>query len=676
MKIFCTFLRFYLHIPKFFRTFAARFVVRVHMRYVYVRANAKRKLKAMPNMQLQTLPIGEQSFEKLRRENRLYVDKTQYIYRMAKEGTHYFLSRPRRFGKSLLLSTIEAYFLGQRELFEGLYIGEVEKEWGVYPVFHLDFNSQNYDSEQKLNSFLNSFLCRLEDIYGANPNDVDLGVRFEGVIRRAYEKTGRGVVILVDEYDKPLLQSINNPELQDAYRGILRGFFGALKSMDQYIRFSFLTGLTKFSKLSIFSDLNNLRDISRRESFALICGLTDEEVDRDLSPYIDRFAEKRGMYYEEVRKDLQRMYDGYHFVDNTPGLYNPFSVMNALWDMELGSYWFESGTPTMLVEMLRRKQYKLEALEGTVGVSTLDNRTGRNDNVIALLYQSGYLSIAGASADKQTYKLEFPNEEVRSGFFQFLLPYYAKVEVDTITEIGKFLDDLRNGKVEQFLQRLTTLFADFQYDAQKDTDTEEHFRNVLYVLFTLLGLQVKAEHMTSDGRIDLLITTDKFRYVIECKIDTTPAVALKQIHDKEYGLSWTLDEKETILIGLNFSTTSRRPDAWIIERQDGTISESGVKSGVENGTNSKSGPRKVDHKSGPDSKKSGPQKWTKRDANREAIEAQIISLMAENPRITTRLLAQMMSRARSGLSKHLDRMQIDGLIKFDSSDGGKWIVLK
>ena len=524
---------------------------------------------------LKKLPIGEQSFEKLRRENRLYVDKTEFVYRMAQDGTYYFLSRPRRFGKSLLLSTIEAYFLGQRELFEGLYIGEVEKEWSVYPVFHLDFNAQNYDSEQKLNSFLNSFLCRQEDIYGANPNDVDLGVRFEGVIRRAYEKTGRGVVILVDEYDKPLLQSINNPELQDAYRGILRGFFGALKSMDQYIRFSFLTGLTKFSKLSVFSDLNNLRDISRRESFALICGLTDVEVDRDLSPYIERFAEKRGMSYEAVRKDLQRMYDGYHFVDNTPGLYNPFSVMNALWDMELGSYWFESGTPTMLVEMLRRKHYNLDSLEGMVSVNTLDNRTGSNDNVIALLYQSGYLSIDGASADKQSYRLKFPNEEVRSGFFQFLVPYYIKMQgKDALMEIGKFLDDVREGKVEQFLKRLTSLFADFQYDAQKDSDTEEHFRNVLFVLFRLLGLSVNAEYMTSDGRIDLLVTTEKYRYVIECKLDSTPAVALKQIHDKEYGLSWTLDEKETMLIGLNFSTEKRRPEGWVVERGDGSVYDS------------------------------------------------------------------------------------------------------
>ena len=522
--------------------------------------------------ELLKLPIGEQSFAKLRREDRLYVDKTEFVYRMAQDGTHYFLSRPRRFGKSLLLSTIEAYFLGQKELFEGLYIGEVEKEWCVYPVFHFDFNTQTYESEEDLHIILNDYLTKLEAKYGARETEVTPALRFQGLVQRAYEKTGKGVVILVDEYDKPLLQAINKPELQDKYRGILRGFFSVLKTMDQYIRFSFLTGLTKFSKLSIFSDLNNLRDISRKESFALICGLTDEEVDRDLSPYIERFAEKRGMSYEAVRKDLQRMYDGYHFVGDSVGLYNPFSVMNALWDMEFGSYWFESGTPTMLVEMLRRKQYKLDTLEGTVGVSTLDNRTGRNDNVVALLYQSGYLSIAGASADKQTYRLEFPNDEVRSGFFQFLLPYYAKVQGDdTASELERFVEDVREGRVEQFLKRLTALFAGFEYDAQKDTDTEEHFRNVLFVLCTLLGLQVKAEHMTSDGRIDLLITTDKFRYVIECKMDSTARVALEQIKRKEYGLKWVLDEKETMLIGLNFSSKKRRPDGWIATNSKGGV---------------------------------------------------------------------------------------------------------
>ena len=619
-------------------------------------------------MDLQTLPIGEQSFEKLRRENRLYVDKTEYVYRMTQEGTHYFLSRPRRFGKSLLLSTIEAYFLGQRELFEGLYIATQEQNWAVHPVMHLDFNAQNYDSEQKLNSFLNSFLCRQEDIYGANPNDVDLGVRFEGVIRRAYEKTGRGVVILVDEYDKPLLQAINNSALQDQYRGIMRGFFGVLKSMDKYIRFSFLTGITKFSKISIFSDLNNLRDISCKESFACVCGLTDEEVDRDLSPYIQRFAEKKDKSYDVVRADLQRKYDGYHFVDKTPGLYNPFSVMNALWYMEMGNYWFETGTPTMLVEMFKQNNYSLPNLEKAINTVALDSKDDDGDNIVPLLYQSGYLSIDHSDEEEQLSWLTYPNEEVRDGFFQFLLPYYTAVQKSrTKAEILNFVNDIREGRVEQFLQRLTSLFADFQYDAQKDSYTEEHFRNVLYMLCKLLGLKVKAEYMTSDGRIDLLITTDKFRYVIECKIDSTPAVALKQIHDKQYGLSWTLDEKETILIGLNFSTTSRRPDAWIIERQDGSISECGMKSGMKNGM--KSGMNSESGMSEGKWPKSWPKKWP--------IHAEmILEAIAHDTTITVLELETQLPIGHSTIAKLMVALQTEGYLKRVKDEAGThWQIL-
>ena len=520
--------------------------------------------------ELLKLPIGEQSFAKLRREDRLYVDKTEFVYRMAQDGTHYFLSRPRRFGKSLLLSTIEAYFLGQRELFEGLYIGEVEKEWSVYPVFHLDFNAQSYDSEQKLNSFLNSFLCRQEDVYGANPNDVDLGVRFEGVIRRAYEQTGRGVVILVDEYDKPLLQSINNPELQDIYRGIMRGFFGVLKSMDQYIRFSFLTGVTKFSKISIFSDLNNLNDISRDEEYASICGLTDEEIDRDLVPYIQAFAQKRGKRYEEVRADLQRMYDGYHFVEESVGLYNPYSVMNALSKKKMDKYWFMSGTPTMLVEQLKAKRYSLPKIEEEpVSAMSLDNKTGSSDNIVPLLYQSGYLSIKSMSEDGNYYWLEFPNDEVRDGFFQFLLPYYTTLPESTSTfEAGKFVEDMREGRMVEMMQRLESFYASISYELE--IGSESDFRNAMYIMYMLMGEQVEAEYDTSDGRIDLLVRTDRFVYIIECKINSTARVALQQIHDKEYDLPWRIEKREKVLIGLNFSTEKRRPDDWVVERGDGT----------------------------------------------------------------------------------------------------------
>ena len=522
-------------------------------------------------MELQKLPIGEQDFETLRQENRLYIDKTELIYQMIRDGTYYFLSRPRRFGKSLLLSTIEAYFLGKRELFNGLYIANQEREWATHPVLHIDFSKQSYQSEQDLKDMLNLYLGSQEDIYGADARETSLALRFSGLIQRAYEKTGKGVVILIDEYDKPLLQAINDPAGQDACREILRGVFGVLKGMNRYIRFALLTGITKFSKISIFSDLNNLRDISRTKQFACLCGLTDEEVDLDLAPYIQNYADEKGMSYDEAREQMRRMYDGYHFAANTPGLYNPFSLMNALWWKDCIGYWFESGTPTMLVEMLKRQHYVLETIEGSINATALDNKSGKLDSIVPLLYQSGYLTIDRMSPDGRTCWVKFPNDEVRDGFFNFLLPYYTSVSGDdTNTAIDDFVADIRSGNVEQFLQRLQSFFADFQYDAQ--TTPESHFRNVLYILCKLMGLQVDAEYQTSDGRIDLLLRTDKFVYIIECKIDSTARIALDQIKSKAYSLPWSLDNREKILIGISFSTKTRRPDDWLIERgKDGEI---------------------------------------------------------------------------------------------------------
>ena len=524
-------------------------------------------------MELRELPIGEQVFETLRTDGYLYVDKTELIYRMIQKGKFYFLSRPRRFGKSLLLSTIEAFFLGKRELFNGLYIANQEQEWVEHPVLHLDFSTQNYKSEQNVYNILNDFLDEYEAKYGRKEGETDVALRFKWLVRNAYEKTGQRVVILVDEYDKPLLESIGNPELQENYRGILRGFYAVLKAMGQYVRFALLTGITKFSKVSIFSDLNNLNDISRDRDYASICGITDAEVDTVLAPYIQRYAEEKNLSYNAVREDLRHMYDGYHFAADTPGLYNPFSLMCALSKRAMDGYWFDSGTPTMLVEMLRRKHYALPTFEEPVSAMKLDNKTGDSDSIIPLLYQSGYLSIDRMSDDGR-YWLTFPNDEVREGFFEFLLPYYATVpNNDAKIAISDFVKDILDGNAEQFLQRLQSFFADFQYDAQ--TTPETHFRNVLYILCKLMGLQVDAEYQTSDGRIDLLLRTDKFVYVIECKIDSTARIALDQIKSKEYALPWSLDNREKILVGINFSTKTRRPDDWLIERADGSIIEGG-----------------------------------------------------------------------------------------------------
>jgi len=517
-------------------------------------------------MELQTLPIGEQSFVKLRTKNRLYVDKTEYIYRMIQNGTYYFLSRPRRFGKSLLLNTIEAFFQGKKELFNGLYIATKEQDWAVHPVLHLDFSSMIEASEENLFRIINDFLDEQETLYGGKEGETDIALRFKWVIRNAYEKTQQPVVILVDEYDKPLLEAIGNPDLQDKYRTTLRGFYSILKMMDTYIGFALLTGITKFSKVSIFSDLNNLNDISRDEEYASICGLTDDEVDRDLVPYIQNFAQKKRKSYDEIRNQLRRMYDGYHFVENSVGLYNPYSVMNALSKKKLDRYWFSSGTPTMLVELLKKKKYSLPSLEDPVGAMSLDNKTGNNDSIVPLLYQSGYLSIKRMSVDGNYYWLEFPNDEVRAGFFGFLLPYYTSVsDVTSESEVGKLVADMREGNVEQMMKRLESFYAGIPYEVE--IGSESDFRNAMYILYKLLGEQVDAEYQTSDGRIDLLLRTEKYVYIIECKIDGTARIALDQIKDKEYALPWTLDNREKILIGINFSTKTRRPDDWIVERQ-------------------------------------------------------------------------------------------------------------
>ena len=344
--------------------------------------------------------------------------------------------------------------------------------------------------------------------------------------------------------------------------------------------------MTKFSKVSIFSDLNQLRDISLSAEYAKICGITETEMRKNFGPEIHLMAEAQGMDEETCLAKLKKMYDGYHFVADSPGLYNPYSLMNALLWKECKSYWFESGTPTMLVEMLKRQHYTLSDFDESIDTTRLDSKDGSDDSIVPLLYQSGYLSILRSDEESQQTWLTFPNEEVRDGFFKFLLPYYTSVQKNRKNPaIDEFVADIREGNVEQFLQRLQSFFADFQYDAQ--TTPESHFRNVLYILCKLIGLKVDAEYQTSDGRIDLLLRTEKFVYVIECKIDSSARIALQQIKDKEYSLPWALDGREKILIGISFSTTTRRPDDWIIERGDGSVfAQSGHDGGHDSGHDS------------------------------------------------------------------------------------------
>ena len=372
-------------------------------------------------------PIGVQDFEKLRAEGYFYVDKTAQIYKLADTGSYYFLSRPRRFGKSLLVSTLEAYFRGKRELFKGLAMETLETEWAVRPVLHMDLNAQKYDTPESLEKILNDILAYWESLYGVRESETTLSLRFSGIIRRACEQSGQRVAILIDEYDKPMLQAIGNDDLQDSFRSTLKAFYGALKSQDRYIRFALLTGVTKFGKVSVFSDLNNLTDISMEPMFYNICGITEEEIHRNFEEELHELASAQGITYEQVCAELKENYDGYHFEYNTPGIYNPFSLLNTFKFKRFKSYWFETGTPTYLVELLKRNHYNLERMAtGEETSADVLNSIYGDDEPIPVIYQSGYLTIKGYDKEFGLYRLGFPNREVEEGFIQFLLPFYTR----------------------------------------------------------------------------------------------------------------------------------------------------------------------------------------------------------------------------------------------------------
>ena len=515
-------------------------------------------------MAQQNLPIGIQNFESLRKDDYLYVDKTAFVYKLVTTGRYYFLSRPRRFGKSLLLSTLHAYFEGKRELFEGLAISNLEQKWEAYPILHLDLNTRNYKDAEALPGILNEYLEKWEALYGDEKRNRVLEERFTYVIEQAFAKTGRRVVILVDEYDKPMLQAIGNEALQEAYRNTLKAFYGALKSCDQYIKFAMLTGVTKFGKVSVFSDLNNLKDISMRKDYHEICGITEQELQDNFQPYVSRMADELEMSAEEVLKKLARLYDGYHFVPNSPGLYNPFSVLNAFDANAFGSYWFETGTPTYLVQLLQLHNYNLERMANEyVTEDILNSVDVASTNPIPVIYQSGYLTIKGYEPEFRNYRLGFPNEEVEDGFFRFLLPYYASVNrTETAFHIQKFVEEMRTGQPEAFLNRLTCFFADTPYELIKDR--ENHYQNVLFILCKLLGVYVRAEYRTSQGRIDLVLQPKDYTYIIECKLDGTAEQALQQISDKSYALPFSTGDTKVFRIGLNFSSETRNIEKWVI----------------------------------------------------------------------------------------------------------------
>ena len=514
---------------------------------------------------LKNLPIGIQDFESLINDGYLYVDKTALMHRLVSTGRYYFLSRPRRFGKSLLISTLKAYFLGKKDLFEGLAVEQLEQKWTVHPVLHLDLNTAKYKELGKLDAVLDKTLSKWEKLYDIKPHDPDFGMRFEDVIQCAYEKSGERVVVLVDEYDKPLLETIGNEALQEDYRSTLKSFYGALKSKDDCIKFAMLTGVTKFGKVSVFSDLNNLNDISLDNDYYNICGISEEELKGVFEPYVNRLAEARKMTQSEAYSELKRNYDGYHFTEEAPGMYNPFSLLNALHKRSFGSYWFETGTPSYLVELLKRHDFKLDELKGNkVTANVLSAIDASLSDPIPVIFQSGYLTISGYNERYKLYSLDFPNEEVREGFMLYLMPYYTSVSANkTGFQISCFVEEVKSGDITAFMTRLESFFANTPYDLIKDT--ENHYQNVLFILCNLCGLYTKAEFHTSNGRVDMTIETTDYVYVFEFKYNGTAEEAMSQIKEKNYAQPFMASGKKIALIGANFSGEKRNIDEYLSE---------------------------------------------------------------------------------------------------------------
>ena len=524
-------------------------------------------------MEERKLPVGIQSFEKIIENHNLYVDKTEYIYKLVHTGVPYFLSRPRRFGKSLLLSTMKAYWEGKKELFRGLAIERMEQDdpeaWQEYPVLYFDFNGNDYQGRDSLESALNAKLMLWEEQYHTLTDaKLSLGDRFKRVLRAAAEQTGKRCVVLVDEYDKPLLETMGNRDLVEHNKAVFKGFFSSLKSEDAYIRFVFITGVTKFSKVSIFSDLNQLRDISMSMDYAEICGITEQEMTDVFMPEIDALAEEQDMSRSECLFKLKKKYDGYHFHQKGEGVYNPYSLLCAFADREFDAYWFETGTPTFLAERLKKLQFDPRRFtDNTIFATKSELKDYRDDNpdVIPLLYQTGYLTISEYDAAKSAYTLGFPNEEVKYGLLKSLFPVYAgNVGATSGNDILTLVKNAEEGHVEGIRKVFTALFAGIPYTTKADP-FEHDFQSVFYITFTLLGQYVECEQHTYRGRIDCVLKTNRFIYIFEFKRDESADAALKQIEDMHYAEPYAADSRKLFKIGVNFSSETRQMTEWKVK---------------------------------------------------------------------------------------------------------------
>ena len=510
-------------------------------------------------------PIGIQTFSKIREGNYLYVDKTEYVYRMTHSASSYmFLSRPRRFGKSLLTSTLHSYFSGRKELFHGLAMEKLEKEWTEYPVLHFDMSTAKHADSEQLLQELNLKLYGYEQIYGRLEEEVNPNQRLMGLIKRAYEQTGKKVVVLIDEYDAPLLDVVHERENLDVLRNIMRNFYSPLKACDPYLRYVFLTGITKFSQLSIFSELNNIKNISMDEPYAAICGISEDEIRLQMKDDLEGLAKKLEITPEEALMKLKENYDGYHFTSPSPDIYNPFSLLNAFADGKFGSYWFGSGTPTYLINMLEK--FGVEPSEignNRVSVEDFDAPTERMTSIIPLLYQSGYITIKNYDEELDLYTLNIPNKEVRIGLMKSLLPHYVGSKApETTTMVAYLSRDIRNGDMDTALRRLQTFLSTIpQCD---NTKYEGHYQQVFYIIFSLLGYYVDVEVRTPRGRVDIVLRTKTTLYVMELKLDKSAGEAMEQIDLKNYPERFALCGLPVVKVAVSFDSERCTIGGWEI----------------------------------------------------------------------------------------------------------------
>ena len=499
-------------------------------------------------------PIGIQTFSKLREGNYVYVDKTELVYRMTHGASGYiFLSRPRRFGKSVLTSTLHSYFEGRKELFEGLAIEHLEKEWTRYPVLHFDMSTAKHMDKDRLLSELERKLYGYEQIYGRDESAIYTNQRLESLIKRAYAQTGQKVVVLIDEYDAPLLDVVHEEKELPKLRDVMRNFYSPLKACDPYLRFVFLTGITKFSQLSIFSELNNIKNISMLPEYASLCGITEEEMREQMGEDIGRLADNLGVTPEGALGALKSNYDGYHFTWPSPDIYNPFSLLNALADSKLNSYWFGSGTPTYLIEMLNKYHVKPQQIGARKFLAeSFDAPTERMVDITPLLYQSGYITIKDYSSLTNLYTLDIPNKEVRMGLMKSLLPNYLhQYTADGLTTVALLFEAISGERMDDALRLLQTFLSTIpQCD---NTDYEGHYQSLLYTIFSLLGMYVDVEVRTPKGRVDMVMRTPTTLYVVELKLNKTADIALEQINLRNYPERFALCGLPIVKVGINLS---------------------------------------------------------------------------------------------------------------------------